>query len=824
MENNTMRRREHLLLAAFLVMTLVTPILAGSSDSMPIPVKQHEESMTEGPKLATVEAMVSKVDQWGGVQNMLASLQNATHYGYSHVSTLESVVTSQMENDDGYIALSTLNLNGLTPFPNGAIGGPTAVLQLSVKPIFEVPVNRSEASFTELSESEAIALADEFTSEYESAFGIDFEQFMLVGTEIEETAEYDWNVEDNATEYEITYVSLMNATLGNSTMTSMLDRASQLGGFMDLVGADDWPTLSSVATEVFAPVHFLSGGGYPSFNVLNMMDYYSRPYYRADSSHSDLVEIVQSAIMNQISFDEPGYVGATAGNETYSLPDHVGYTGTIENKMEQDDSAQSISVVGGAAPASLSINGVPDSWLTIDDQFQIPTDLEFGGITVPENSTISEAVKQVLTHMPRQLALEVNDGLGSLDPTMFDSYIDLLWDSTTPLPDFKQTLLNTNFSSEIGETPLKDINIDMLASIMELAGMTPEALVDNIDQDVLEANPIAAILEAFLEYFDSYNLLDILDNDVYGEPDALVNHLNTTIDGINAFLQDFGGIDTPSEFRSKEAIAEFVEAHWDIVLQSLWNAMADDNVTAIKEAVHSILEPENLQEEITPYLMADLGNSLMTGLGFSFSVNMNATAEYPQLLGFDTSNLELTFDADPDDISFDGPYLVVTKGTADRTVVVNSTVDFNITVHNYGSDTAYRVRVLDGMSSGLDGDREFYWGRDELAPGETWTITYNVTATELGLYADMPAVCFYFNTTLDTFDPNDAENWNGASYYTMSATGYQILVEEPEGGGGWWGSGLLEGEIFGIPTLYVAAGVGGVAVIGVAILLVRRRP
>ncbi|MBS3795929.1 MAG: hypothetical protein KGY80_13580 [Candidatus Thorarchaeota archaeon] len=821
-----MRRREHLLLAAFLVMTLVTPILAGSSDSMPTLVEQQAESMTmdSDAGLATIEAMVSKVDQWGGVQNILASLQNATHYGYSHVDTLESVATNQMENDDGYVALSTLNLNGLTPFPNGAIGGPTAVLQLSVKPIFEVPTNLSEASFTELSESEAIALADEFVSEYESVFGIDFEQFMLVGTEIDEAAVYDWTVEDNATEYKITYVSLMNATMGNSTMASMLERSSQLGGFMDLAGADNWPTLSSVVTEVFAPVHFLSGGSIPSFNVLNMMDHYSRPYYRADSSHSDLVETVQSAIMNQISFEEPGYVDATAGNETYSLADHVGFTGTIENKMKQDDSAYSTSVVGGAAPASLSINGVPDSWLTIDDQFKLPEDYDFDGITIPENSTISEAVKQVLTHMPRQIALEVNDGLGSIDPTMFDSYIDLLWDSTTPLPDFKQTLLNTNFSSEIGETPLKDINIDMLASIMELGGMTPEALVDRIDQSLLDENPVAAILEAFLEYFDSYNLLDFLDNDVYGEPDVLVNHLNATIDGINNFLQDFGGIDTPSEFRSKEAIAEFVEDHWDLVLQSLWNAMADDDVTAIKEAVHNILEPENLQEEITPYLMADLGNSLMTGFGFSFSVNLNESAMFPELLEFETNDVELTFDADPDDISFDGPYLVVTKGTADRTVTVNTTVDFNITVHNYGSATAYRVRVLDGMSSGLDGDREFYWGKDELAPGNTWTITYNVTVNDVGLYADMPAVCFYFNTTLDTFDPNDAENWNGASYYTMSATGYQILVEEPEGGGGWWGGGLLEGEIFGIPTLYVAAGVGGVAIIGVAILLVRRRP
>ncbi|MFX1331356.1 MAG: hypothetical protein ACFE9W_07355, partial [Promethearchaeota archaeon] len=73
----------------------------------------------------------------------------------------------------------------------------------------------------------------------------------------------------------------------------------------------------------------------------------------------------------------------------------------------------------------------------------------------------------------------------------------------------------------------------------------------------------------------------------------------------------------------------------------------------------------------------------------------------------------------------------------------------------------------------------------------------------------------YFNTTVSTFNPNSAEAWTGTSRYTWSAPGYQIQVV---GGGNWW-----DGEILGIPTLYVVAGIGGVAVIGVALLIVRRR-
>ena len=82
------------------------------------------------------------------------------------------------------------------------------------------------------------------------------------------------------------------------------------------------------------------------------------------------------------------------------------------------------------------------------------------------------------------------------------------------------------------------------------------------------------------------------------------------------------------------------------------------------------------------------------------------------------------------------------------------------------------------------------------------------------LLMDFPAFCVYFNTTLASFDDATADTWVGASFYTYSAPGYMILIE---------GGGFFPSEIFGIPTLYVAAGVGGVAVIGVALLVVRRR-
>jgi uncharacterized repeat protein (TIGR01451 family) len=241
----------------------------------------------------------------------------------------------------------------------------------------------------------------------------------------------------------------------------------------------------------------------------------------------------------------------------------------------------------------------------------------------------------------------------------------------------------------------------------------------------------------------------------------------------------------------------------------------DDDTTPIKNAVHAMLDSDNLESHIIPYLMADLGTSFASGVGFMGAVNLDPTFMNFTMYELDTDDLTLTFDADPDSIVIDGPFLVLTKSPASRVVAPGTTVNYNITVHNYGSETAYDVKVLDGMNVGLDGAREFYWTRATLAADATWTIEYTVNAENAGLYEDLPAICVYFNTTVASYNPDAPEAWTGASFYAMSAPGYQIQIT---GSGGWW-----EGEILGIPTLYVVAGVGGVAIIGVAILLVRRR-
>ena len=814
------------LFAVFVLVTLMLPTIAANrSQSTPVRTDSSEPAMMEPPEIATVEGLFSAVDYWGGVNNIVASIQNATEYSNSNAEDLLNIVKDQMTNDDGFVSQAIFEMNGLTPFPNGVVGGPMATLTVTVKAILEVPLDEMMMSFTDLSVSEAISLANQVRNEYDSALGTNLQRFAVIPTQDLSSYMFMPIILSDAIvypmQYEIVYMDLMTASEGDTVMTSLLSRLATMGGFMDICDSPDWPTLLTQATEAFVPVYWAAQDapyGYGLQNLLSSMNY---PYYRSVASHPEYQETVQSALIGEAGFNEPGYVNAGPGDESYSVLDHVGFTGNLKNKMAEVPGKDSVSIIGGVAPASLDISGIPAEWATFDDSYQIPMPiyLPYGG-TMPANSTLQDIIMEYLSHLPKELGIELGTSF-AVDPTMFDYLIDSLWASGNPaaFPDFDEYLKNVKASDfPTGITPEGfSINFDMISNIMAYAGMNPTTLMDHINTTLAEENPMAAVALGFIDFFDSYHLLDILQSTNYAYPDHLADYINTFITNLESMLKDVGDVDVPTEFKNKEAIATFVEDHWDITLQALWTAMGNfnDNTGPIKNAVHAMLDSDNLESHIVPYIMADLGTSFASGIGFKGAVNIDDSFTNYTLYDLDTSDLTLTFDANPDSLSVNGPFLVITKTPASRIVAPGSAVNYNITVHNYGSATAYDVKVLDGMNVGLDGDREFYWTRSTLAADATWTIEYSVTAGNAGLYTDLPAICVYFNTTVASYNPDAPEAWTGSSFYAMSAPGYQIQIT---GSGNWW-----EGEIFGIPTLYLTLGVGGIAIIGVAILAIRRR-
>jgi uncharacterized repeat protein (TIGR01451 family) len=710
-------------------------------------------------------------------------------------------------------------MQGLTPFPNGAIGPPSVVVQLSIQPILVVPLDEMSAAFAGLSSSTAVNLAEEVIAVYESALGLSLERFSVVKMEGQRYFSYKSNPGTylDYVSYEITYLALLTKPEGETAMSTFRSRLADLGGFMELVGATDWPNLLTAATEAYIPRNYIaSEGPYSSF-VGNMLSSYRPFYYRADASHIELQETVQSAVIGQASFNYPNAVDAVAGDETYSLLDDIGFTGNLENKMQQDPSAESISAILGIAPAHLTLSGIPDNWTTIDDAFEYPDPIYLPtGQVLPANTSISEFIKAYLSYMPREFVYQVNEMLGQVDTSFLEGIIDNLWATSGPFIDFKDFVKNYPLD-EFDETPLVSLDTDLLQLFMEAAGLNAEALMEHVDDTVMEDSPIKALAKAFISYFDSYNLLDILDNDVYADPAEVEDYINTFITGIGQFLKDFAGVDVPAEFKDKEALAVFVEQHWGILLQALWDALDSGDFDQIRTAFADLADSTELQERIAPYFMADLGASLVAGIGFVGAINLDFVSLEITVLS--TDDLTMTFDADPDAIDVEGPYLVITKAPDAREVNEGATLAYTITVHNYGDATAHHLRVLDGMSSGLDGERDWLWSRDSLSAGETWTINYDVAASDEGLYMDFPAFCAYFNVSITTYNPVNPEAWTGSARYTMSAPGFQVLINPGTGGGLPW----LEGETLGIPNLYLAIGAGGIALVGIALLVVRRR-
>ncbi|MGY5874851.1 MAG: hypothetical protein RTU30_03815, partial [Candidatus Thorarchaeota archaeon] len=852
--------RNRLVLVVLVASVLLIPLASNTVSSNDTIVKDEFDTaqLIAEPDLrvGTIEAIVSAVDPWGGVTNAVGCIQNASHYGYSYVDNLQTVTERQIAEENGAVSSVYLEMNAQTVYPNGVVGPPTAIIYLQVIPIYEAVAEQTQPNIVTLSLDDAYDLAEEIVSVYETALSLDF---IKMGTY---SMEYYYGFSSYINVYHMAFVATPTAAIGLNAMTTLRMRLSQLGGFMSLLAGSTWPDSISHIVEAYLPAQIPTD--YPYYSMFNPIYFYQGmggPYFARILDPAYMYEVeLQAGIAGGIFFYDPDSVTAVTGDESYSIAADVGYSGQIQNKMYEDNSVSSISAIAATTPSYLEMSGIPTDWEVIDDDYDMPpmyvTYLQYfpGG-------PLSEFIEFMGTAYPSSLLGSYMYPLAYLEPWSFDYTIDSLWGDYPYTPvDLKQYLLDFDYSGYSAYIPVGDINIDLLSDLLSSAGLTPTVLVDYIDPTVAEDDPIEALILAFLAYFDNYNLLDILDDTVYPDPIAVEQELNTAIDGIASIIEDFSGIEVAPDFANKEAIAEFVEDHWDITLQALWTAMASfsNDTTPIKNVAHDILDKTNLMEHILPFLEMDLGTAIADGMGVALAVNYEYNPityqyHYRPMSG----DVELEFDLDLDSSLFSGPFLLVTKDASPRTVALNGDVGFTITVKNLGSASAYNLKLLDGMSPSFDGDREYYWTRNSLAAGQTWTVPYTVSASSAGVYMDIPAICAYFNQSLDTYvstpttptasvvpgpssslsnttystywytttvtetwyttwdttytwqppppyyPPTIPNYWSGSVFYTMSQPGHLITV----GGSGfelWEGTGLV---------LVVAGGAGVVIVI-----------
>ncbi|MGY5870640.1 MAG: hypothetical protein RTV72_00185 [Candidatus Thorarchaeota archaeon] len=813
------------IVACMLMIPLASMTAAAPSVDLSAPIVSRSAPAEDSDfsRIGAIEGIVTQIDPEGGVRNAVGTFLNASYYGISYTTPYQAVVEGQMATDTGYVAAGQLEMASRAVYPTGRIGDAFAMLTILVSPIIVLPEIAADWYVTEPTLAQAQSIGDEFVALYESDMGIDFDR--LLSYSQQSTANfngtYDWTKM-----YILQYVSFPDASGTDTAIAALRTRLSGLGGFMDLLDGTGWPDERTDFSESIFFQHDSDEGLYsnpPSMNPYYMFPSVMMPHVRAHSSHPEFVEDVYTGVLALAGFDEPDYITNGVGNETYSLKQHVGYTGDIESKMFQDLSINTISSIVAVAPTHLEVSGVATDWGYIDKDFSFNETndiyLPTGGL-VPGDATADEIIKAMMMSYPLSYASMLNQSIAFADPNMFDSAIDALWSSVGPFPDFQEELLNVDWSMIFVVSPIEELNQDALRLIMEQAGITPDALMNEVNETLVEENPMQALVEAFIATVDNYHLLDILQNTTYSNPYILEGMLNDYISDIGTFIANFTGVDLPSSYATKESFAALIEDHFGLVLQGLWDAMADltGDTTNIKTAVQAMIDPEHLSSETVPYIIADLYASVVSEYDYEMYVNfalpdMGAMEPWnPPLLWLTTEDVVLTFDLDISSIDFDGPHCTIKK-TVPQNLAVGQNATVTITVENIGDATAYDLKILDGVTVGFDTNKQYYWNNATLAAGNTWTVTCEYIPEELGTFEEVSAILCYFNATLDSFEPGDMENWGGAAMYTLSA----IFADRRGDVTEWW-----EGEIFGIPTLIIVAAGAGVAIIVIVIIIKKR--
>jgi len=794
-----MKKSRILIVSIFLSM-LVLPLAAMNavtpSVDLKAPIESHSIPAQESDfnRIGAIEGIVTQIDPSGGVRNAIGTFQNASYYEVGYTAAYQAAVENQMETDNGFVSFAQLEVAGRSVYPTGHVGDAAATLTVVVSPIIVIPENGSELHVLVPTLAEAQSLAGELVTLYETDLGIEFERFttMRMGMWVY----YNFNSTDYIDEYcdffYIQFVSIPDASAGDAALTATRNRLSGLGGFMDLLEGSNWPVdrTDFAETIMFDHISERTGSFPPGYlNPIYMYSSMMRPYVRAHASHVDYVETIYTGVLAMAGFDVPSYIIDAAGNETYSLKQHVGYTGDIESKMFQDTSISSISTVVAVTPSVLGIEGVSEYWDYVGKDFSFNST---GDISLPTgqyisgNSTVEEIIRAMMITFPQVYALGLNQSILNIDTFMFNSLIDSLWDSTGPFPDMREYFLEFDWSMAFTEFPMEELNQDALRMVMNEMGINPEQLMDDLNETLFDENPMRALVEAFIRSIDNYHLLDILVNTTYSNPYVLEGYINEYIANIESFLYNVTGVSLPSSYETKEAFAALIEDHFGLVLQGLWDAMAAfvGDTGGIKAAVQAMLDPIHLAEETIPYFWADLYSSIATEYDYGMYINFEmpvytgSPEPYdPDLLWLTTEDIVLTFDLDISSMAFEGPHLTITKSVP-RQINVGGTVTVTLTVENIGDAAAYDLKILDGISAGFNVNKQYYWNKATLAAGETWTVTTEITAEQAGKYAEIPAILCYFNVSLDTFNLEawTMGTWGGAAMYTTSAVGDDINV------------------------------------------------
>ncbi len=779
----------------------------------------------------TLEMLTMNIGSEGGLSVNVVSVQNASHYygatcaAGNHFKEAQIVTREQIEGNVGYV--TELAIEAVSQFTalTGEVLGPALIVDAVVSPIYVIPDDTSDPYVTSLNWTQAFSLAKEVL-------------MALVGSVItwpESSVPIVYTIPQNATVdnegdiEEITYtlyriIDIVFSTIGDyEDVAHLLDILASMGGFMSIVNSTGWPVDDSGCGLILKRVDRAS----PS--LMNGIGIYPGPIavrHEAETAPGP-DEDCDSMIMGRASLYLDHY-HSWEDVSVWSLLDYLDYDGPLMNKMYEDPSACSLSIIGATGPNGMSVQGVPDEWLRLDDMpsypFEIPLEKD-GGVIMPGTEDYD-----VLMRLVNQLGSVSSETNYTVQGRGIVKWFNDAWG-----PSFDWSW----GEGQAGSHMIRDILIHPQGHLFDIPSpLLSLAIFGNLDNGdgVYWIDPDGALgpvlFDALLRSIDSYGLISLLENGSWGA------EFNASIASkgfgfIDSLFTEYG-ISLPALTGwNRQEMKKFLSENWDETVQvfagSLISSLSAQSARI--DGTWIAKEPDELWLLFNQTISDgfDVRPTLVNGLDDFCAVNLDTTYNEtahsydkasPQLFMSTDIGMSFSLDSEPT-LEISLSYLKITKtcslGQVTKQLYPGNTMWYNITVTNMGVETAYDVRIIDGICPGLrsyDASSPVLFKLASLDPGESWSTQYNITPTNPGVYTERRAICIWFNASIDAVAP-DARAWY-RDYDSMSEPGGPIEVLASNPILDW-----ITASTMGVPHfVYLTV---GVVVLVVAAVVVRRR-
>ncbi len=731
-----------------------------------------------------------------------------------------------------------------------------------------LPSETGDLHVTSLTKKEAEAMSMDFVHAYEDILDVELECLMKYSLSHNELVRCSDGTVENVTivAYHAVYISLLDDAPPSVTCRRPFDHIGHLGGFMSLVNASGITNGRWMLIERLRAIYerAFSKLDKPSPHLFGGVAIGINQTVRVDPNATPSIDIGHTVIgqLTAIWHTPPSNTADTM-TEHFSLADILGLDSPIENKMQQDPYAKSVSSISCSAPSIEAISGIPEDWASFNsddapfDVFRPPCGYGGSSITIPAGTLLNNTLLGLARQLPIITAREARPIGFAVDSSLIHPYHDDFWrmpDDISHWTEWEEvqyshleevSLYTVRWGAALFSwirSPVEDLAVstDVLSKCLDEAGMTPSMMTSMLNLSATGVSVIPLLIDSLFDAYTSFqsSSLGKSISDMVEKTEIICD----LSDQFNLFMSNTAGITIPTAFATREDAEDFFNRHreslilgWcaflnekicnaeNMTLQYKINFLCttlswQDIVRYMYPAVLSTVRPMNGAPALDRVIAINFARSDMDS-GKEFNKSS------PKLYLYSDISINGSFTY-TDRVS-EGPRIVVERRemcistwhdrSLSRSMEVTSPISGSCIIKNVGTTTAYNLSIYNTRPGCKKIYEECSSSLDSLAPGENITITYELMPLQTGLYRDLPVICVYYSRPLNTLNTSAPSNWDGLHYYVTTPIEHLFYITRTPNILDWFTDTTA-----GIPN-YLIVGMASALGIAVVVLLVRRR-